>query len=102
MANWEDVRTTLMNVTGATNVYYQPPPTLKMQYPCIIFEKSDEQFKHADNSVFNRMIEYQAKVVYSDPDCPIIEQMSKVRYCRFDRHYKADGMYHDVYSLYFN
>ncbi len=36
-----------------------------------------------------------------DPDSVIVEKVSKLPRCRFDRHYTADELNHDVFTLYY-
>ena len=47
-----DLQVLLETLLGSTNVYYQPPETLKMNYPAIIYSKSRIDTKKADDSTY--------------------------------------------------
>ena len=39
--------------------------------------------------------------VDKNPDSKFVEDISKLPMCRFDRHYTADNLNHDIFVLYF-
>ena len=57
--------------------------------------------KHADNGNYNRRIRYTVTVIDSDPDSEIVNRVSMLPYCYFDRHYVQDNLNHDVFEIYF-
>ncbi len=40
----------LVSLLGSDNVYFQPPPTVKMQYPCIVYKRDYLNTEFADNN----------------------------------------------------
>ena len=88
-------------VLGSRNVYFQPPETLKMVYPCIRYERDNERSVFANNAPYRRTKRYQVTVIDRDPDSAIPDRVAALPLCTFSRHYTADGLNHDVYSLYF-
>lgn len=101
MAPRLELQTLLTELLGTGNVYFQPPPTIKMNYPCIVYNRDGEQVEHADNKPYNRKIQYQVVVIDSDPDSNIPEKLSALPLCSFDRAYTADNLNHDAYKLFF-
>lgn len=85
----------------APNVYFQPPEGFKMEYPCIIYRRDDEDVKHADGIPYNRRWRYQVTVVSKDPDFAENIALKSLPYSEFDRFYIADQLNHDVYNLFF-
>ncbi len=85
----------------AKNVYYQPPESVKMEYPAIVYVREDINNNHADNSVYTQSHSYQITVIDKDPDSEIVEAVSKLPRCRFNRHFTSDNLNHDVFILYF-
>lgn len=85
----------------AKNVYYQPPESVKMEYPAIVYVREDINNNHADNSVYAQSHSYQITVIDKDPDSEIVEAVSKLPRCRFNRHFTSDNLNHDVFILYF-
>lgn len=89
----------LEDLLGSKNVYFQPPEGFKMQYPCIIYQKSDEYYRHADNIRYHERTVYDVTVIDCDPDSKIPHKVSKLNYCRFNRCFVSGNMYHNVYEL---
>ena len=46
------LQSNLEKLLGSKHVYYQPPASLKMEYPCIRYSKSTIDSKNADNSKY--------------------------------------------------
>lgn len=95
-----DLHEVLCNVLGSTNVYFQPPESVKMQYPAIVYSRDDLENFHANNGVYVQSPAYQVIVIDADPDSGIVDRVSKLPMCTFDRHYKADNLNHDVFTIY--
>lgn len=91
----------LCNILGSRNVYYQPPENIKMSYPAIIYSRSDIDNRFADNNVYLQDRAYQVIVVDPDPDSEIVDSLSLFPMSRFDRHYVADNLNHDVFTVYY-
>ncbi len=92
----------LEELLGNRNVYYQPPENLKMEYPAIVYSKSKIESKNADNSAYMTMKKYEITVIDKKPDNPVIDRLPGCfLMCGYDRHYKADNLNHDVFTLYF-
>lgn len=87
-------------ILGNGNVYFQPPGNTQMRYPAIRYERSEMAVKHADNRNYNRRIRYTVTVIDSDPDSEIVNRVSMLPYCYFDRHYVQDNLNHDVFEIY--
>lgn len=89
----------LCSILGSRNVYYQPPESLKIQYPAIIYSLSEIDNIHADDDVYHQRKFYSITVVDKDPDSPISDKVSKLKTCRFDRTYSANNLHHWVYRI---
>lgn len=96
-----DLQTMLEGLLGSRNVYFQPPASVKMQYPAIVYSRNKIDNDHADDGVYKQSLEYQAIVIDSDPDSEIVMKMSRLPRCEHERHYTADGLNHDVFKLYY-
>ncbi len=91
----------LCDILGSRNVYFQPPESVKLKYPAIVYSRSTIDNTHADNLPYLQKIEYMVTVIDKDPDSEIVQRMSQVPYCRHNRHYKADNLNHDTFILYY-
>lgn len=91
----------LEEVLESDNVYFQPPESFKMKYPCIIYNKADEDNRHADDMKYIRKDVYEITIIDRDPDSEIPNRLSELQYCRFDRYFISDNLNHYSYRLYF-
>lgn len=96
-----ELQSKLEELLGSKNVYYQPPESLKMSYPAIVYSKSKISKTHADNAAYRMMTSYDLTVIASRPDNPVILKLLELPYCSYDRPYKSDNLYHDSLTLYF-
>ena len=92
----------LCTILGSRNVYFQPPATVKMNYPCIRYALSGVSQEQADDLNYKRTNRYEITVIDRDPDNGVYNQiLSHFRMCSFDRPYTADNLNHWVLTLYY-
>lgn len=91
----------LCDLLGSRNVYYQPPESIKMEYPAIRYSKSDIGSRFADNAAYSLLYRYELIVIDRRPDNPVITELLKLPYCSYDRPYISDNLCHDVLTIYF-
>lgn len=102
MANTRlDLQTFLETLLSSRNVYFQPPESLKLNYPCIVYKLETIQNTHADNKVYLQGIAYQIMYITKNPDDVMIKTISQLDRCSFDRFYTADNLNHYVYTLFY-
>lgn len=100
MASRLKLQEKLEALLGSKNVYYQPPAN-GMQYPAIRYSMSDIDVKRADDTAYLKTRCYEVIVISKTPDNPVIEKILELPLSSFSRHYVADGLNHDVLTLYF-
>lgn len=92
----------LREAIGNSNVYFQPPETIKLKYPCIIYELFDINVRHADNRSYMKNDAYNVTIITKDPDYPLIEDILDLfDMARFNRFYTADNLNHYIYTIYY-
>lgn len=91
----------LVNVLGSRNVYFQPPESLKLQYPAIVYQLSDINNNFAGDGVYKQSHFYDLTVIDYDPDSEIMHKLSKLSKVRFDRHFIADNLNHYTFRIYY-
>lgn len=101
MHNRLDLHELLCEVLGSRNVYYSPPESVKIKYPAIVYSRSDIDNKFANDSVYKQSHVYSITVIDDDPDSEIVERMSSIPKCKFDRHFVSDNLNHDLFTLYY-
>lgn len=96
-----DLHQILKNILESDEVYFQPPETIKMSYPCIVYERSDIETKHANNTKYLNMVRYSLKLISRSPESDIVDKLLALRYCSYDRFYVVDNLNHDTFTLYY-
>lgn len=91
----------LCGILGSREAYFQPPDSLKMKYPAIVYGLSDIPSLHADDGVYLSGRKYSVTLIDKDPDSPLVEKITDLPTCRFDRPYKADNLNHWVFTLHY-
>ena len=92
----------LIEILGSNNVYFQPPETLKMKYPCIRYTKSRPMVEHADNKRYFNKSHYELIVIDTDPDTAIPDNIAEAfPYCSIDRYYSSNNLTHCALDLYY-
>ena len=101
MDNRLDLQATLKDLLGSRNVYFQPPESVRMSYPAIVYSLDNIENRHANDSVYHMRDRYSVTYITQNPDDQAIRAIASMPLCRFDRHYKADNLNHYVYTIYF-
>jgi hypothetical protein len=84
-----------------SNVYFQPPTNVRLQYPCIVYHRDFADTKFADDEPYNHTKRYQITVIDQDPDSEIPDKVAALPMSLFNRFFTADDLNHDVYNVYF-
>lgn len=87
--------------TLCSHVYFQPPASISMQYPCIVYNRDFEDVQFAGNFPYRRDKRYQVTVIDSDPNSLIPDSVGQLPKSAFVRSFVADKLNHSVFSIYF-
>lgn len=96
-----ELQSKLEELLGSRSVYYQPPETIKMEYPAIVYSKKNITSRFANNTTYLQPTSYEITVIDKKPDNIVIKKLLQMPMCRFDRYFKSDNLNHDVLTLYF-
>ena len=96
-----DLQTVLEETLGSNYVYYQPPESVSLQYPCIIYNLDNMDTQFSDNTPHSVVRRYSVTVIDADPDSDLPDKIAQLPMCIFDRHYTADNLNHDIFIIYF-
>jgi len=92
----------LVEVLGSRNVYFQPPESVKLQYPCIVYRQGSGKAFRANDRLYNHVKSYELTYVTTDPDTDVpFKLLSKFQLIDFNRFYVADNLNHYSLTLYF-
>jgi len=101
MAPRLELHAILVDLLGNENVYFQEPPTVQMQYPCIVYGRDSADTEFAGNQPYGVKVRYIVTVIDPNPDSEIPMRVAMLPTCVFDRFFTADKLNHDVYKLFF-
>ena len=102
MATRLELHEELCDLLGSRNVYFQPPESFKLTYPCIVYSLDGVNKQNANDSMYKNTNQYKITTIDADPDGDI--HMKILRHfpmCSFDRGYKSDNLNHNSLTLYY-
>lgn len=92
----------LKMLLGSDNCYFQPPESMKLKFPCIVYHMYRINSKYADNKNYLNQRQYTVTFIHKDPDSDISDKiLDHFQNCRMDRQFTLDNLYHDVFTLYY-
>lgn len=101
MGSRVQLQTILETLLGGKNVYFQPPPTVQMQYPAIVYNRTSNDTEFADNSGYMTTRRYSVQVIDADPDSVLPDKLSTLPMCISDRFFTVNNLNHWNFNLYF-
>ena len=101
MASRLNLQEKLEELLGSKNVYYQPPESVKIMYPAIVYSKSGVDVKPADDMSYRMSICYELTVIDKRPDNEVIGKLLELPMCSFSTHFEIDNLNHDVLTIYY-
>lgn len=90
----------LVKLMGNNRVYYQPPPNIKMEYPCILYFMSEIRSEKANNHNYKQNKGYNITIISKQPDHKVIDDILNLETATYDRRYISDNLYHDIIRLF--
>ena len=85
-----------------SNVYFQPPATIHLAYPCAIYNLTVGSTKRADDIVYTYTQRFELLFIYRKPNMEIIEKVLQTfPMCSVSRIYISDNLYHYAFNLYY-
>ena len=97
----EELHEILCSILGSRYVYYQPPESIRMSYPAIVYSLDSITERHANDTKYLQHRRYQIQYISRDPNEKIIDKLLELPYSSFDRRFEVDNLYHDCIQLYF-
>lgn len=103
MKTWNELQEVLQGILGNDGkAYFQPPESLKLKYPCIVFERTNALITYADNNPYNVTKRYTVTLITKSADNDkYLDQLLQLPMCTFDRQFITDNLVHDVFNIYF-
>lgn len=100
MVSRPDLQKALTNVLGSKNVYFQPPESVKLSYPCIVYEEVKGKDIRADDRLYLYRKAYSLVYIDKNPDSDVPDKIRVLSLCDSGRPYKADNLNHWPFTIY--
>lgn len=91
----------LCDLLGSRHVYFQPPETVKLIFPCIIYNLDNIHIRHADDKGYLGKKRYAVTIISKDPDFSIVDELAMWPLCTFSRFFTVDNLNHWTFDLYY-
>ena len=101
MGTREDLDALLCATLGSEYVYFQPPETLQIHYPCIVYSLNGFYEPQADNITYHRRKMYDIIYITKNPDDEMIETLADLPLCSMKKPYTAENLHHYPYTIYY-
>lgn len=89
----------LENLANTQNVYFEPPESFKMIYPCIRFSLDGFDNTLANDDIFIQKRVYEIVVIDRHVKSDIVDRLSSTLGFRFIRKYTAENLHHTIFRL---
>lgn len=98
-----ELQSDLKKILGTNYVYYQPPESIKLTYPCIVYSQDAPANYYADNRAAYKLTKkYSITYIDTNPDSDIIERMlNKFQFISAGSPYVSDNLNHYPFTLYY-
>ena len=101
MASRLQLQTMLEQLLGSRNVYYNPPESIRMKYPAIVYSRDKIEITHANNAAYSLHNGYSLTYIDEDPDNEMVDKIASLPRCRFDRSFVSDNLNHYTFTIYY-
>lgn len=81
-------------------LYFQPPESRSIEYPCIVYHYEGLFHLPADNRKYILYDRFTVTAIDKDPDASWHNNLLNLSYSDFDRSYIFDNLNHWVYTIY--
>ena len=91
----------MRDTLGSDYVYFQPPESVSMFYPCVVWNLAKLPVVYADDKAYLKNPKYVIRYISPDPDDPMRDTLVDVLGVPIIQVYCKDGLYHFIYELYY-
>ena len=91
-----------LEILESKNVYFTPPTSVKLNYPCIKYSLAQPNVLRANDGVYRVTDQYKVTVIDSNPDSEIYKSiLTHFPMCSIEQMYFAENLFHVVLTLYY-
>lgn len=102
MRSRQMMQTKLETLLGSRNVYFAPPESVKMKYPCFVYNYSRFSTRRANDKAYTVIPHYDVTYISKNPDSGMIERMLEAyEMCSHIDSYMTENLNHDKFDVYY-
>jgi hypothetical protein len=87
-------------ILGSRHVYYDPPESIVMKYPAIVYSKARINDAFADNKKYLGKVSYEGTLIRKDDDDDILDRILELPYTTFGRAFTSSNLHHDTFTTF--
>ena len=98
-----ELQAELETLLGSDHVYFQPPESIRMKYPCFVYERDGMDINPANDKKYIKYIRYEVMYITKNPDVSdmIEKTLDSFQYITYVRHFVSDSLNHEIFDLYY-
>jgi hypothetical protein len=96
----EVLHSKLARFVDFSRIYFQPPASVHLSYPCFVYSMRDYDVRNANNKPYIGHAWYDVMYITRDPDDPVIRALSMTPGFNFGRWFAADDLNHYAFTYY--
>lgn len=97
-----ELQSKLESILGESHVYFQPPASVNILYPCFVYRIGSGDAKYANNMAYSYVNSYDVLYITKRPDLDMIDQvLRELPMCRLNNTYCSEGLNHYAFTLYY-
>lgn len=96
----QNLLTSFQTQAGETpHVYFDPPESVKMTYPCFVYHYIGNSDVKANDQVYLRSEEYTVRYITKKADPILPEAIMDLPYVTFENHYTSENLHHFMFTF---
>ena len=82
-------------------VYFQPPSSIRINYPCIVYNRSTDYINRANDKLYMKEKLYRVTVMDKNPDSDIADRLQELPWAVIISRDVIDNIYHTTLNIYY-
>ena len=100
MCNRLDLQNKLEDILQMRHVYYQPPESLKIEYPAIVYSRTGISTNKADDKVYSKSNIYKVTLIDKNPESIYVNDILDLPFCSMKSAYQSENLHHYQFEIY--
>ena len=90
-------------ILGSLEVYFQPPETIRMSYPAIVYDLYRVQQRFANDFLYRKAPGWSVTIIDRNEEVDwVYKMLDSFAYCSVERIYTADNLAHYSFIIYYS